>query len=87
MTKSYQSEIEARADRDAKLAASDWTQAGDAESRITRKCIEDYQRYRRDVYNAKHQVDWPLSVDWPAEPALERQEDVASVLQEPEAVE
>ena len=78
MTKSYQSEIEARADRDAKLAASDWTQSRDAETRITGQCIENYARYRREVYAAKHQPGWPLEVDWPDEPPLQRQEDVVS---------
>lgn len=86
MNKQYQDEAAARADRDAMLAASDWTQLPDAETRITRKCIEDYQRYRRDVYAAKHQTEWPLSVDWPDVPVIERQEDQVSTGELPEAL-
>ena len=78
MTKQYESEDAARADRDAMLAATDWTQSRDAESRITGQCVENYARYRREVYAVRHQAGWPLSVDWPDEPALERQEDVVA---------
>ena len=80
MTKQYESEDAARADRDAMLAATDWTQSRDAEIRITGQCVENYARYRREVYAAKHQAGWPLSVDWPDEPALERQEDVVAAV-------
>ena len=78
MTKHYTDEAAARADRDAMLAATDWTQAKDSENRITGQCVENFARYRREVYAAKHQAGWPLSVDWPDEPALERQEDVVA---------
>lgn len=78
MIKTYTDEAAARADRDAMLAATDWTQLPDAERRITHLCVEQYQRYRAEVYAAKHQSGWPLTVDWPDAPALERQEDVTS---------
>ena len=78
MIKTYTDEAAARADRDSMLAATDWTQLPDAERRITRLCVENYQRYRAEVYAAKHQSGWPLTVDWPDAPALERQEDVTS---------
>ena len=82
MTKSYANEAEARADRDALLTATDWTQMADAESRITHLCVENYRRYRLQVYQAKHQVGWPLLVDWPEIPELERQEDVIATIGE-----
>ena len=78
MITQYADEAAARAARDAKLAATDWTQAKDSENRITGQCVENFARYRREVYAAKHQAGWPLSVDWPDEPALERQEDVVA---------
>lgn len=78
MITQYADEAAARAARDAKLAATDWTQARDAENRITGQCVENFARYRREVYSAKHQSGWPLTMDWPAEPALERQEDVVA---------
>lgn len=78
MIKTYTDETAARAARDAMLASTDWTQLPDAERRITHLCVEQYQRYRAEVYAAKHQPGWPLTVDWPAEPALERQEDVVA---------
>lgn len=74
--KTYQSEAEARAARDAILSATDWTQLPDAEQRITHLCVENYRRYRAQVYLAKHQSGWPLSVEWPDVPAIERQEDL-----------
>ena len=83
MTKHYTDEDTARADRDAKLAASDWTQAADVENRITHLCVENYRRYRSQVYEAKHQPGWPLEVDWPDEPAIQRQEDMVSIPMEP----
>lgn len=60
------------------LATTDWTQLPDAEQRITHLCVENYRRYRSEVYNAKHQAGWPLSVIWPDAPAIERQEDAAA---------
>ena len=78
MITQYADETAARADRDAMLAATDWTQAKDAENRITGQCVENFARYRREVYSAKHQPGWPLTVDWPETPVLERQEDVVA---------
>lgn len=78
MKQSFTSEAEAKAARDAKLAETDWTQLPDAERRITHRCVEDFRRFRDSVYNAKHQESWPLEVDWPETPAIERQEDVAA---------
>lgn len=78
MITQYADEAAARAARDAKLAATDWTQAKDSENRITGQCVENFARYRREVYAAKHQSGWPLTVDWPDEPVLERQEDVVA---------
>jgi hypothetical protein len=86
MMTQYADEAAARAARDAKLAATDWTQLPDAERRITHLCVEQYQRYRRDVYAAKHQSGWPLTVDWPDEPELKRQEDVIASGTEPEII-
>jgi len=82
----YENETAARADRDAMLASTDWTQLPDAEHRITRLCVENFKRYRAQVYAAKHQVGWPLTVDWPDEPELERQEDVIASGIEPEII-
>ncbi len=78
MIKHYENEAEARSERDALLTATDWTQMADAESRITHKCVEDFQRYRLQIYQVKHQAGWPLTVDWPQIPGIERQEDVAT---------
>lgn len=74
----FQSEQEARQYRDGILAATDWTQLPDAERRITHKTVEEFRRYREGVYGVKHQGTWPLEVNFPEEPAIERQEDVIS---------
>jgi hypothetical protein len=78
MKQSYATESEARVDRDKKLANTDWTQLPDAERRITHLCVENFRRFRDAVYGAKHQPGWPMEVDWPEEPKIERQEDVTT---------
>lgn len=74
-TVKFSNEQEARQFRDSILASTDWTQLPDAERRITHKTVEDFRRYRENVYNVKHQPTWPLEAVFPDEPAIERQED------------
>lgn len=81
--KVFSDEKEARSYRDGLIQSTDWTQGGDAENRITHRCVEDLRRYRQEVYNTKHQPGWPFEVDFPEMPPLERQEDIAPQVSDP----
>lgn len=52
-----------RAERDQRLAASDWTQLADASVSRT-----DWAAYRQALRNVPEQDGFPLSVDWPTPP-------------------
>lgn len=83
--KVFADEKEARAYRDDLIQSTDWTQGGDAENRITHRCVEEYRKYRQEVYISKHQEGWPFEVDFPDMPLLERQEDVITETPNPVA--
>jgi hypothetical protein len=53
-----------RAERDARLAACDWTQLPDVSPR-TRTAWQQYRQALRDVTG---QPGWPHNTDWPAPP-------------------
>lgn len=55
---------EVRAERSAKLAATDWTQAADTPQAIKDK----YAPYRQALRDVPTQSGFPLSVDWPKAP-------------------
>lgn len=56
-----------RAERDAKLAACDWTQLPDAPLTTTQK--ENWMAYRQALRDITAQPGFPEAVEWPAEPA------------------
>lgn len=58
---------EARAKRDALLAASDWTQVLDAP--IDADTREAYRVYRQALRDIPEQTGFPGTIDWPVEPA------------------
>ncbi len=55
----------ARADRDALLAASDWTQGSDIPDAVRRV----WRPYRQALRDLPRQPGFPRSIDWPARPA------------------
>lgn len=57
---------EARAKRDALLAASDWTQVLDAP--IDADTREAYRVYRQALRDIPEQTGFPGTIDWPVEP-------------------
>ena len=55
-----------RAERDAKLAASDWTQLPDVP--LTAEQVQEWRTYREALRNVTSQSD-PFNIVWPTPPA------------------
>jgi hypothetical protein len=53
----------ARAERNGKLAACDWTQVADAP--VDKKAWAEYRQALRDLTD---QAGWPSDIKWPVEP-------------------
>ena len=71
---------EVRTERDAKLAATDWTQVADAPV-----SQEDWATYRQNLRDIPSQEGFPNEVTWPTEPVAEEpvvEEPVAEVVSE-----
>ena len=64
--KKQQDSDERRAQRDALLAACDWTQAAD--SPLTDAKKEEWQTYRQALRDITKQAGFPSTVDWPVAP-------------------
>jgi hypothetical protein len=59
-------EAEARAERNALITASDWTQVADAP--LTQNERARWREYRQRLRDVPQQPGFPASVEWPAEP-------------------
>ncbi|WP_242012382.1 tail fiber assembly protein [Pseudodesulfovibrio cashew] len=59
----------ARAERDARLAASDWTQLADHPLDDTAMVL--WQSYRQALRDVPQQDGFPETVSWPEQPATE----------------
>ena len=59
-------EEDARAERNALITASDWTQVADAP--LTQNERARWREYRQRLRDVPQQPGFPASVDWPAEP-------------------
>lgn len=53
-----------RADRDARLAATDWTQLKDVPAEVSQK----WAAYRQALRDVPEQMGFPLAIDWPVAP-------------------
>ena len=53
-----------RADRDSRLAATDWTQASD----VPQATKDKWQPYRQELRDVTEQVGFPENVIWPVQP-------------------
>lgn len=60
------SDIEARAQRSALFAASDWTQVAD--SPLSSAARAAWATYRQALRDLPQQPGWPAAVVWPAQP-------------------
>ena len=57
---------EVRAERNQKLAESDWTQLPDAKTTVN---TEAWATYRQQLRNITEQTGFPWNVEWPVKPA------------------
>ena len=55
----------ARMQRNALLAASDWTQVGDTPDKVDKTAWRVYRQALRDI---TEQDGWPFNIQWPKEP-------------------
>jgi len=71
-------EAEARAERNALITASDWTQVADAP--LTQNERARWREYRQCLRDVPQQPGFPASVEWPTEP----EKDPVTVMQDME---
>lgn len=57
-----------RADRDARIAACDWTQAADVSALMSTNQRAAWVKYRQALRDVPAQNGFPASVNWPASP-------------------
>lgn len=57
-----------RAERDRRLAASDWTQLPDAAALLDPNVAADWARYRQELRDVPDTVADPFEVEWPTPP-------------------
>jgi hypothetical protein len=55
---------EIRADRDKRLAATDWTQVADVPQQIK----DSWAPYRQALRDVPQQADFPENIQWPTKP-------------------
>lgn len=60
--------VEMRAERDRRLAASDWTQLPDAAATLDPNVAADWAGYRQELRDLPATVTDPYQVEWPTPP-------------------
>lgn len=61
-------EAEAREKRDQLLIASDWTETGPGQARLSGEQQVAYSGYRADLRDITNQVTFPWEINWPVKP-------------------
>jgi hypothetical protein len=67
-TEQEELEVEVRANRDALLQASDWTDTTAGQSRLTADQITAYATYRQSLRDLTAQQEFPWDPTWPTAP-------------------